>query len=141
MSTKKYFKLGTAASTFADPKSGLKIINQQVVEIDAKKVRHSKQVTDAIEGGHIKETTEEEYKKYLKGLKKSDQEIEEKTTAGKEVEDEDEDDEDDEDDETEDEDEEEDEEDDEEEEDTKPKPHAKKAPGKKEDKKKKSGKK
>jgi len=58
---KLYFKLGSKASTFVDPKSGLKIINGHIGVVDARRANGSKVLKDAIEGGHIKEATKAEY--------------------------------------------------------------------------------
>lgn len=68
MSKKRYFKLGAKAHTFVDPKSGAHIVGPEVVAIDSKKARSSKQLLSAIEGGHIKEVTEEDFNKYQGSL-------------------------------------------------------------------------
>lgn len=62
---KIYYKLGSKASTFVDPKAGIKLVNKDVVEVSASKAKSSKTVTAAIEGGHIREATEEEYQAFL----------------------------------------------------------------------------
>lgn len=56
-----YFKLGSKASTFVDPKSGLKLINNHIGVVDARRANGSKVLKDAIEGGHVKVATKEEY--------------------------------------------------------------------------------
>ena len=58
---KLYFKLGSRASTFVDPKSGLKIINGHIGVVDSRRANGSRVLKDAIEGGHIKEATKAEY--------------------------------------------------------------------------------
>lgn len=57
----RYFKLGAAARSFFDPKSGLKIVTGQLVRIDATLLRGAKRLKDALQGGHIVEATEGEY--------------------------------------------------------------------------------
>lgn len=60
----KYFQLGEKANTFSDPKSGLFIVNDEVKKIDARKIRASLPIRQAIEGGHIKEVDEADHEKY-----------------------------------------------------------------------------
>jgi hypothetical protein len=65
-SNTRFFRLGKKASTFADPKSGVHIVNDQVVEVNFKRARHSKQFMTALDNGHITEATEADYKAYMK---------------------------------------------------------------------------
>lgn len=78
----RYFKLATKASTFVDPKSGLYIVNDQVVKANHRKVKSSKTVDAALDGGHIKEVDEDEYDEYMKSLSpKAKKAIQEKEEA------------------------------------------------------------
>ena len=58
----KYFKLGDHAHSFYSPLSGLKVVKNQVVCIEAIRVRDDPKVRSARTGGHLIEVTEQEYK-------------------------------------------------------------------------------
>lgn len=82
----KYFKLGKKATSFHDPKSGLNLAGDEVAEIDAKLVAHSKTVRNAITGGHIVEVEAEAFTK--KGAVKAPvptEDLEGKRTDSKET--------------------------------------------------------
>lgn len=66
----KYYKLarGKFRQIFFDPTTRMKIVNDQVVRIDPKKM--SARTRRALSRGHITETSKVAYDKYLKGLSK-----------------------------------------------------------------------
>lgn len=62
--TYRYFKLGTKATLFVDPKSGLDVTNKNITKILARKLADSKEVSEAIQKGHLIEVEEEEFTKW-----------------------------------------------------------------------------
>jgi len=75
----RYFKLGDKASTFVDPKSGVQLVNKQAVKVLAANADGSKTLQNAIEGGHVKELSLEEYNEHLEELNAEVEEVEEET--------------------------------------------------------------
>lgn len=62
----KYYKLGKGASIFYCPVSKVKIIGNQIVAVDGKKI--SKKLVVAERHAHIVASTEAEYNAYVKSL-------------------------------------------------------------------------
>ena len=66
----KFFKLGKAARSFTDPKTGLTIANDEVVAIDETRLVDAGLVSASLQSGHIVEATEAEYNDYTKSATK-----------------------------------------------------------------------
>jgi hypothetical protein len=59
----KYYKLGAAAASFHDPRTGLSLAHpEEVGKIDAKYLTNNRQLQLAVQNGHIQEVTESDYK-------------------------------------------------------------------------------
>lgn len=64
----KYVKLGKKASSFFDPTSGLKLSNNQIIEVSSKLINSSKRVNKALKAGHLEWAEEKEFLKYQKSI-------------------------------------------------------------------------
>lgn len=60
----KYVKLGKKAEIFFDPTTRTKVLKNQVVKLENRD-KFSKKITAAIAGGHLVNSTKEEYNDYL----------------------------------------------------------------------------
>jgi hypothetical protein len=58
----RYFKLGAAAPSFHDPRSGLNLAHpDEVAKIDGKYLVNHLSLTNALQNGHIKEVTKDDW--------------------------------------------------------------------------------
>lgn len=72
----KYVKLGSKASIFHDPTTGIKVLPGQVVEVKGVG-KFSKKITAALQGGHLENVSKEDFEKYQKtGITSNDESLE-----------------------------------------------------------------
>ena len=78
----KYITLGSKASLFFDPVTGVKVIGDEVLEVPNKYLYSSK-ISQALQGGHLREVDEPEEGEYIPFSKDQEQALDEKEAKKK----------------------------------------------------------